>query len=363
MAEQSATEARHDRGANRTRKGPVKALLQRLALVIERASWPGLLAWLFLLFMSGWFMLSSLEAEGSGFRSMSDYAWWFLVTVTTVGYGDLAPASGAGRAVAGIVMVLGVGTIGVVLGKLGEMVLNVGSKRRRGMAQYHERDHIVLFGFREGETPTVIEEIRADESWGERTIVLCSCDLEENPLPEEVRFVRGDLSSDDVLARACVAEAELVIIHRAEDMLTIVTALAVTSVNPDAHIVAHLLNPENEKHLLRVNPKIECVLSLAVPMLVQAMQDPGVTRLIRALVSNLDRDVLYRGRVPSDFAGCTFEDLLSGLKKKHEVVVVAVSAPGEKIQINPPGDSSVQAGDHFFYVGAKRLQGEGLQLL
>jgi len=37
--------------------------------------------------------------------------WWSLQTVTTVGYGDVVPSSGAGRGVAGILMISGVAFI------------------------------------------------------------------------------------------------------------------------------------------------------------------------------------------------------------------------------------------------------------
>ncbi len=40
--------------------------------------------------------------------SVGDGVWWALVTVTTVGYGDVYPKNGAGRAVAAVVMLVGI---------------------------------------------------------------------------------------------------------------------------------------------------------------------------------------------------------------------------------------------------------------
>jgi voltage-gated potassium channel len=63
-------------------------------------------AWLVLLFED--------NAKGSNIHSYPDALWWAIVTVTTVGYGDRYPISGGGRAVAVILMMLGIGLIGVL---------------------------------------------------------------------------------------------------------------------------------------------------------------------------------------------------------------------------------------------------------
>lgn len=53
-----------------------------------------------------------------GMGSVGDALWWSLVTATTVGYGDLSPATAVGRIVAGVLMVVGIGTIGMVTGSI-----------------------------------------------------------------------------------------------------------------------------------------------------------------------------------------------------------------------------------------------------
>ncbi len=52
-------------------------------------------------------------AIGSEVHSFGDAAWWSLVTVTTVGYGDIAPVTGEGRVVASGLMLVGVAVFGV----------------------------------------------------------------------------------------------------------------------------------------------------------------------------------------------------------------------------------------------------------
>lgn len=53
-------------------------------------------------------------ADHKGFPSVGSGLWWAVQTVTTVGYGDHVPETGAGQIVAAIVMLLGIGFVTVI---------------------------------------------------------------------------------------------------------------------------------------------------------------------------------------------------------------------------------------------------------
>lgn len=57
-----------------------------------------------------------VEGEAHGFTSIPVSMYWAIVTLTTVGYGDLAPVTTAGKALASFVMILGFGIIAVPTG-------------------------------------------------------------------------------------------------------------------------------------------------------------------------------------------------------------------------------------------------------
>ncbi len=54
------------------------------------------------------------EPPGGGTYTAWDGIWWATSTVTTVGYGDLSPQSDAGRAIAIVVMIVGIGFIALL---------------------------------------------------------------------------------------------------------------------------------------------------------------------------------------------------------------------------------------------------------
>lgn len=57
-----------------------------------------------------------IEGEQSGFTSIPKGIYWAVVTLTTVGYGDIAPVTSLGQFVAALVMILGYGIIAVPTG-------------------------------------------------------------------------------------------------------------------------------------------------------------------------------------------------------------------------------------------------------
>lgn len=57
-----------------------------------------------------------IEGEDAGFTSIPRSIYWTIVTLTTVGYGDIAPQSDLGQVVAAIIMIMGYGIIAVPTG-------------------------------------------------------------------------------------------------------------------------------------------------------------------------------------------------------------------------------------------------------
>jgi voltage-gated potassium channel len=61
-------------------------------------------------------MMYVIEGEQNGFASIPDSIYWAIVTLTTVGYGDISPQTTLGRMLASFVMLLGYGIIAVPTG-------------------------------------------------------------------------------------------------------------------------------------------------------------------------------------------------------------------------------------------------------
>lgn len=71
--------------------------------------------------------LAALDAErrapGATITTFGDALWWAVVTITTVGYGDLYPVTGEGRTVAVGLMIGGITLIGVITATLASWIV------------------------------------------------------------------------------------------------------------------------------------------------------------------------------------------------------------------------------------------------
>lgn len=76
-----------------------------------------------------WITLTTLFIGAIGIHfaegiSFSNALWWSFVTITTVGYGDISPATPIGRIIAGLIMVVGIGFLGMLTGTIATFFLS-----------------------------------------------------------------------------------------------------------------------------------------------------------------------------------------------------------------------------------------------
>jgi voltage-gated potassium channel len=107
------------------------------------------------LFLGAWLVLLFEDhAKGSNIHNYPDALWWAIVTVTTVGYGDRYPATSGGRAVAVVLMLVGIGLIGVLTATVASLFVKEHTDANR---QEYQRGHADI-----GQRLSVISDRLAD---------------------------------------------------------------------------------------------------------------------------------------------------------------------------------------------------------
>ena len=71
------------------------------------------------------------HAQPDAFASIPEAMWWSIITLTTVGYGDVSPVTPLGKVMAGIIAVMGIGMFALPAGILGSGFLDEIQKRNQ----------------------------------------------------------------------------------------------------------------------------------------------------------------------------------------------------------------------------------------
>ncbi|MHC4459370.1 MAG: potassium channel family protein, partial [Planctomycetota bacterium] len=139
----------------------------------------------------------------------SDALWWSIVTITTVGYGDISPATTGGRIIGIVLMIFGIGFLGILTATIASIFIEDKIMENRGMRAATARGHFVICGWNfTGDE--IITELRADQKSKDIPIVLVA-QLNEKPLDDsKFHFISGEVKSE-VLEKANLKEAQAVI--------------------------------------------------------------------------------------------------------------------------------------------------------
>ncbi len=290
-----------------------------------------------------------------------DAFWWSFVTITTVGYGDIAPSTIGGRIIGVVVMVFGIGLLGMFTATIASAFVDTKLKEGKGVRGVKVKDHFIICGW-SYKAKEIIAELRADKKVYNKPIVIVA-DIPEKPLEDEnTFFIHGEVEVD-IMRKANLQEASVVMILTDEnldsysrDAKVVLNTLTIRKLNPNVYICVEVSDARNMQHgkLAGAN-EIIVIGELSGNLLVQAALDHGITQIITELVSNRYGNELYKVKPPEKFVGMQFIDVLRLIKEKHNAIIVAIeSGKDNKLVANPPMEQTIQPGDYLILIAQER---------
>ncbi|MBI3203261.1 MAG: potassium channel protein [Myxococcales bacterium] len=293
-----------------------------------------------------------------------DGAWYSLVTMSTVGYGDFFPKTPGGRLVVALpLMAFGVSLLGYVLSLVASALVQAKNKELHGMASHSLDAQLVIINFPSlSKVERVLDELTADPTFGGRDVVLIDEDLTEVP-PElasrGVRFVRGNPTRDETLTRADIDHAEYVVVLAKQpgnphsDDQNVAITLAIEARKHKVHSVVECVDYSAQELLKKAGcDAIVCTSRFDAHFLSNELLNPGVQEVVDELTTNLRGQQIYISTIERS-EGIGFTKVAEHCKK-HGHIAIGARIGGAK-ELNITDDRKLAKGDAVISIGAQRM--------
>ena len=215
--------------------------------------------------------------------SFISYAYYYTVTASTIGYGDMSPSSEYGQLFATLFLIpIAVSIFAALITKAIATMTNEIQKIKDGFGDFSNvKNHTVIVGCMPKKTDQLIREIDRSQ---------CIVVTTECKPASDVQIIKAEsLANVSDLTRAGIKNARRVVVMGKDDQETLLAALAVTALVPkDLHVVAYLDSAETAA-ILEANCKnVETVTDNSVAQLARSLDEPGASHVISNLVSTAD---------------------------------------------------------------------------
>ncbi len=335
----------------------MKKSLHRLVSVIQRENLITIV-----LFILGIVIFSSLAI--SYFEpdlSLASGIWWSIVTLTTVGYGDISPTTAGGRVVAAVIMFFGIGLLGMLSANLATIMISNRIRESRGMETTSLTNHLIICEWNH-RSRSILQEIRADVKTEKMPVVLIA-DIAQKPTEDPLLAFVSGTPGEETFAKANLIKATTVVVlgddslePTARDAKVVLTTLTIETLNPDVYTVVEIVNKENKQHCLRANADEIIVGSeLSSHLLATAATDHGMSTIISELVSTRYGNNLFAVPAPQQFVGKPYIELLITMKTDYQATLLGIQkgSSGE-LMANPDKDYTITTDDRLVLMSEQR---------
>jgi voltage-gated potassium channel len=288
-----------------------------------------------------WFEREGLKDNLDNHISFLDVLYFTMITVATVGYGDIVPVSDAARAFDTFVVTpIRIFVFIIFFGTAYDVLIKGGWEQWRSRERRKTLDqHHIIAGFgRSG--GFAARELLARGIAPEAIVVIDpSPGRVEAALDKGHLAIEGDATRNSVLERAAIARAKAIVITIGRDETTALAVLTARQLGPQATITASVLDPDNEELVMKAGADVVFnPARLAGRLLATAVDGRHGAELVRDLVS-AEGGVLVRERAARP------EEVGQPLSRCGPALPVRLLRGGQVVDHWDPRAGAVAAGD------------------
>ena len=296
--------------------------------------------------------------------SFMDGLYMTIITLASVGYGEVNPVSFEGRIFTVVLILLGVGFFVYVGGNViqflveGRIRLVLG--RRKLDTQINKlKGHYIICGY--GRIGRVLARFLIA-----RYIDVVVIENSESRIArlddDDILYLIGDAKDEAILERAGIQRAKGIITAVATDADNVFLVIIAKQLNPNLFIVARAEQNAVKKTLMAAGAnKVISPYDLGARRMAHAILRPTVIRYLEMAFADDSVDIQIeeiRVNQRSKLVGLTMQE--SGIRQDYDLMIMVIRKADDTMRFNPKADTIIEADDVMVVVGSakdiKRLE-------
>jgi len=292
-----------------------------------------------------------------------DAFYMTLITITTVGYGEVHPLSHAGRIFNSFLIFFGVTAMLLAVGGMTQAIIELelnqyfGKRRTRKMIEALH-DHYIVCGFGRVGRGAAGELQRAGVPF---LVIDKNEERVDRAIKSGMLAVLADATDDQTLRDAGILRAKGLIATLQSDADNLFVILSAKSLKPSLLVSARVNSEQNEKKMrLAGADYVFAPYDITGNRMAQMMLKPHVFQFIDFTTQNMGLDVgIEQVRVPAGSELVSKSLLEANIRREMGVIVLAIRKADGRMLFNPPADAAIEAGDYLIVMG----EAQGLRRL
>jgi voltage-gated potassium channel len=289
-----------------------------------------------------------------------DSLYMTIITLTTVGYGEVHSLTNIGRGFTIILVMTGVGAMFYALGVAARVIFEGEIREILGRKKLDKKiekikDHYIICGY--GRMGKIIcKEMMQN---GAPFVVIEKTQGILNSLDSDILVIAGDATQDSVLKTAGVDRARALISVLSSDAENLYVVLSARGLNPKLKIVARASEEGVEDKLRRAGAdNVISPYHIGGVRIAHTVLKPAVVDFIEFATRSRNIELQIeeiKVKEGSHIVGCGLDEC--GIRKDLGIIIVAIKRAAGDMEFNPTSSSLIKQGDTLIAMGeTKQLE-------
>ncbi|NQW28709.1 MAG: NAD-binding protein [Flammeovirgaceae bacterium] len=309
-------------------------------------------------------IIALVEVEKHSDSGLGDYSnayWYSLVTLTTVGYGDLYPTTPNGRIVGGVFVLLSMVFYGTIIGSISTLLHNLKENKKLGHEGTNFKNHIIIIGWDDFGTLVTDQLLGVEKKIGIVTDSKTTIDfINDKYHSKNIFTLYNDYSNLDFYRKINIEESAMVFINLEDDAEKLVFVLNLKKVYPNLKFAVVLDNSELKETfevagVMHVISKHE----ISSKLLASYIFEPDVADYAESIMSFADSDEdfdikQFSVSLDNPLLNMNYEEAFFKLKKEYNAVLIGISKNKNdgtrELFKNPVIDINIELSDYLIMI-------------